>query len=106
MITNILKYLTVVCLLIGIMECNRIPVISVLGKYSKTCEQTDNGCTEDPVKESENLRVESVKDYLHEFTTFQFNEPVFVVAVNPVAIHREDFPYHFYPDVLTPPPNC
>lgn len=106
MLTQLFKYITIVCLLAGILEYSQVPVISVWGKYAKTTEQADKGCTEDPVKESESIRSESAKDYLHEISSFRFSQPVFVIAVKHVVIHREDFPYHFYPDVLTPPPNC
>jgi hypothetical protein len=106
MLTQLFKYITIICLLAGVLEYSQVPVISVWGNFAKSTEQSDKGYTEDPVKESESGRSESVKDYLHEFTTFQFKQPVFVIAVKPVVIHREDFPYHFYPDVLTPPPNC
>ncbi|MDT3403313.1 hypothetical protein [Mucilaginibacter terrae] len=106
MLTPLLKYITIVCLLAGILEYSQVPVISVWGNHAKNTEQTDKGSAEDPVKESENIRAESAKDYLHEINTFRFSQPVFVIAVKHPIIHREDFPYHFYPDVLTPPPNC
>ena len=93
-------------MLAGILEYSQVPVISVWGNYAKTTEQADKGCTEDPVKESENIRAESAKDFLHEFSSFYFSQPVFVIAIKYIVIHRANFPYHFYHDVLTPPPNC
>ncbi|WP_295767373.1 hypothetical protein [uncultured Mucilaginibacter sp.] len=106
MITQLFKYITLVCLLAGILEYSQVPVISVWGNYSKTTEQSDKGYSEDPVKESENIRSESAKDFLHEVNLFRFCQPVFVIVVKHIVFHRADFPYHFYPDVPTPPPNC
>jgi aromatic ring-opening dioxygenase catalytic subunit (LigB family) len=104
--TIVLKYLTVICLLLGMLESNHIPVVSVFSKQVQAADQRDIGSAEDPVKESETLRIESVKDYLHEFITFNFNQPVFLVPIKRTALYKSKFPYCFYPDVLTPPPNC
>jgi hypothetical protein len=102
---SFLKYLTVICLLVAMLESNHIPVISSFSMHMQSSEQDDESSAEDPVKETE-TRVESVKDYLHAFVAFHFNEPVFLLSVKHPVMVKTKFPYCFYPDVPTPPPNC
>lgn len=103
--TVVFKYFTAICLLLGILESNNIPVVSIFGNQICAAKQTDTG-TEDPVKESETLRVETNKDYLHQIIDFSFFEPVFHLTIKHPVLYKTKFPYCFYPDVLTPPPNC
>lgn len=99
-------YGIIFCLLIGILESNGIPVLSVFGKSTQATEQTDNNNAEDPVKESENLRVETAKPWLHHTVIYSFNQPVFLLPVGQPIGYLAKLWYSFCPDVLTPPPNC
>jgi hypothetical protein len=99
------KYLTVVCLLVAMLESNHIPVVSAFGMHMQSAQQSDDENAEDPVKESE-VRVESVKDYFHELIAFNFTQPVFLLSVKHPVFVKTKFPFCFYPDVPTPPPNC
>ena len=87
------------------LESNHIPVVSAFSTHMHASGQGDESNAEDPVKESE-TRVESVKDYFHEFTAFSFSQPVFLLSVKHPVFVKTKFPYCFYPDVPTPPPNC
>jgi len=100
----VFKYIAVICLLIAMLESNHIPVISAFNMSVQSTEKTDDSSAEDPVKESE-TRVESVKDYFHELTAFNFSQPVFLLTVKHQVFVKTRFPYCFYPDVPTPPPN-
>lgn len=103
---NILKYITVIVLLLGILESNNIPVVSFLSRQALASKQfDDHKSAEDPIKESETLRVESAKDYLHQIFTFNFIEPVFLLTIEHPVMVKTKFPFCFYPDVPTPPPN-
>lgn len=93
-------------MLLSILESNNIPVVSFLSRQALASDQfDDNNSAEDPIKESETLRLESAKDYLHEIFTFNFTEPVFLLTVKRPVVIKTKFPFCFYPDVPTPPPN-
>jgi hypothetical protein len=102
----VFKYIITICLLLSISESNGIPVLS--GFFARTSQnkQSDNSCAESPANEAEMIKAESAKDYLHQTFAFYFHSPVFTI---PVKHHvRPDLGSRrsFYPDVLTPPPNC
>ncbi|WP_345950419.1 MULTISPECIES: hypothetical protein [unclassified Mucilaginibacter] len=99
-------YGIIFCLLIGILESNGIRVLSVFGKSVNTTKQADDKSAEDPVKESENFRVETIKPWLHHTVIYNFNEPVFSLPVSQPIGYLAKLWYSFCPDVLTPPPNC
>jgi len=89
------------------LESNNIPVLSIFGGFAGTITQTDdNNKAEDPIKESETIKMASAKDYLHQVYDFNFDEPVVIMAMQYPALFKTKFPYTFYPDVPTPPPNC
>jgi hypothetical protein len=103
--TKLCTYGIIFGLLIGILESNGIPVLSFFGKTAINTEQTTSKQAEDPIKESENFRVEP-SSWLHQTIAFNFTEPVFLLPVKYHAGFTSKFPYSYYPDVLTPPPNC
>ncbi len=86
------------------LESNHIPVVSAFGVRMHNTEQSDKNA-EEPANEQE-TRVASVKDYIHEVTVFNFDQPVFILSVTHPVISNTNFPYCFYPDVPTPPPNA
>lgn len=104
--THWFKYAIIFGLILGLLESNNVPVISVFNTFTAVPAQTDDNSAEDPVKESESLKIEWAKDYLQEVFNFSFDEPVAVVTVTHPALFKTKFPYTFYPDVPTPPPNC
>lgn len=96
----------VIGLVLSILESNHIPVVSMFSSFAGVTAQTEDNKAEDPVKESETVKIESAKDYLHEVYNFSFVEPVLVMVINHPVMFKAKFPYTFYPDVPTPPPNC
>jgi len=88
------------------LESNNIPVISVFSNFAGVTAPNDDNKADDPIKESETLKTESAKDYLHQVYDFNFDEPVVVLVMQHPALFKTKFPYTFYPDVPTPPPNC
>jgi hypothetical protein len=87
------------------LESNHIPVVSAFSMHMQATGHDDDTSAEDPIKESE-TRIESTKDYLHQLITFNFDQPVFLLTVKHSVFVKSKFPYCFYPDVPTPPPNC
>lgn len=88
------------------LESNNIPVVSMFSSFAGVSTQTDDNKADDPIKESETMKTESAKDYLHQVFDFNFDEPVVVLLTQHPALFKTKFPYTFYPDVPTPPPNC
>jgi len=88
------------------LESNNIPVLSIFNNITAVAGSNDDDSAEAPVKESETIKIESAKDYLHEVYNFNFNEPVVVMTTEHPALFKTKYPYTFYPDVPTPPPNC
>jgi hypothetical protein len=92
-------------LLIGVLESNGIPVLSVFGKTITSTEQNTNKQADDKGKESEILRIEA-SSRLHQYTAFNFTQLIFLLPVNCHPGFTSKFPDTFYSEVLTPPPNC
>jgi hypothetical protein len=102
----IFKYVITLCLLLSLSESNGIPVISGFFAQTSQDKQKDDDCAESPAGEAELIKAESVKDYLHQTFAFYFHSPVFTVPVKHYVISKSRLRRAFYPDVLTPPPNC
>jgi len=88
------------------LESNNIPVVSMFSSVAGVSAQTDDDKADEPIKESETMKTESAKDYLHQVYNFKFDEPVVVLVMQHPALFKTKYPYTFYPDVPTPPPNC
>jgi hypothetical protein len=104
--TSFLKYLALSFLLAIMLESSHIPVISVFGQHISTSINGDDNSAEDPIKETESLRTESARDYLHQLTFFSFDEPVFLLPVNTNCVANDRVSYWHYAEVPTPPPSC
>ena len=104
--TVVFKYIITICLLLSISESNGIPVLSGLFAHTSQNKQSDNSCAESPANEAEMIKAESVKDYLHQTFAFYFHSPVFTIPVKHHVCPDLGLRRSFYPDVLTPPPNC
>jgi len=102
----IFKYLITLCLLLSLSESNGIPVISGFFVQTSQHKQKDDDCAESPANQAELIKAESVKDYLHQTFAFYFHSPVFTVPVKRCVVSNSTLGRAFYPDVLTPPPNC
>lgn len=102
----IFKYLVTICLLLSISESNGINVISGFFAQTSQSKQKDNGCAETPANQAEMIKAESVKDYLHQTFAFYFHSPVFTLPAKHYVLPDLGMRLSFYPDVLTPPPNC
>ena len=104
--TQWFKYAIIFGLILSMLESNNIPVFSIFNTFTAVIAPKDDDSAEAPVKESETMKTESAKDYLHQVFNFSFDEPVMVMASQHPALFKTKFPYTFYPDVPTPPPNC
>lgn len=102
----IFKYFITLCLLLSLSESNGIPMISGFFAQASQNKQKDDDCAESPASEAELIKAESVKDYLHQAFAFYFHSPVFTVPVKKYVVSNSRLRRTFYPDVLTPPPNC
>jgi len=98
-----LKYLVIWILLAGLLESNRVPIISILCTHIKVLKVNKEA---EPVSETETINEASVKEYIHTSLIYTFALPVYKVSVAYPVKYAADFSYSFYPDVLTPPPNC
>ncbi|WP_158828668.1 hypothetical protein [Mucilaginibacter lacusdianchii] len=97
--------MTLVVILAGILERSHVPVLSLLLKHTFELASTGDSCSEEPAKELENLREFSAKEYIHQLVVFRFELPVFNLNTESAVFTKAKFPYFFYPDVPTPPPN-
>lgn len=101
----IFKYIVTICLLLSLSESNGIPVVSGFFAQTSQNKQKDD-CAETPSGEAEMIKTESVKDYLHQTFAFYFHSPVFTLPAKHYVLPDLGMRMSFYPDVLTPPPNC
>jgi hypothetical protein len=104
--TQWFRYAIIFGLILSMLESNNIPVLSVFNNLTAATTPNEDDSAEAPVKEAESMKIESAKDYPHEVFNFSFNEPVVVLTVQHPDLFKTKYPYTFYPDVPTPPPNC
>lgn len=104
--TSFLKYLALSFLLAIMLESSHIPVVSIFGQHISASINGDDNSAEDPIKETESLKVETARDYLHELTFFSFNEPVILLPYFSKGVVNDRASYWHYAEVLTPPPSC
>lgn len=103
--TGFLKYILTVVILFALLERNYIPVFSWLQVKAYALNET-KAETADGAKESETVKEASLNDCIHHFFAYRFTIPVTSLAAESRSLYKTKFPFCFYPDVPTPPPNA